>query len=237
MPSLKKYSLLLSFSIISFSTSAQFWEIILEPLFIDGFWYLFVTSEDEPTWRETTFASYPYDLRGSGLFLPTTLEGDNSRWNINLHFQNDENSLTGGFFQVKYSPISLVSIETHRLQLFDSEKDEGAENINITSFSLIYNRLRHHKVHAWWGIGGIWMDADDNSASPSFNMGINYYFADPLSLYGEVQYADLNGELATIAQARIQVHLRRFLIYGGYHYINNGDLNIGSWVMGGGVYF
>lgn len=234
---LKKHLLILSFSVVSFSTSAQFWEILLEPVLIDGFWFTFVTSENEPSWRETTFASYPYDLRGSGLFLPTTLEGDKSRLNINLHFQNDENNISGGLLQIKYSPISLLSLDAYHLQLFDSQKDDLSENINLTSFSIIYNRLRHHKIHAWWGIGGIWMDANKNTASPSFNMGVNYFFKDPISLYGDIQFADLNEEFATIVQVQIQVHLKRFLVYGGYHYMDMGNLEIGSWIMGGGVYF
>lgn len=237
MKCLKKYLFVLSFTLFSFSASAQLWQVFLEPLFIDGFWFTFVTSEGEPTWQETTFANYPYDLRDSGLFLPLDFEGDQSRVNVNLHLQNNENSISGGLLQVRYSPISLLTLDAYRLQLLDTEKADDAENINITSFSVIYNRLRHHKIHAWWGIGGIFMDADDNTGSASFNMGVNYFFKEPLSLYADVQFADLNEEFATIAQARLQVHLKRYLVYGGYHYIDNGAINIGSWTIGGGIYF
>ena len=88
----------------------------------------------------------------------TELEGDKSRAQVLLHFQNDEKSISGGLFQVKYAPISLLTLEAYRLQLFDSQKDDLSENVNITGFNVNYNRLRHHKIHAWWGLEGFgWM--------------------------------------------------------------------------------
>ncbi len=234
---LRNFILVFFLSLYSIAVSAQFWEALLEPLFVEGFWYTFIGSPDEPRWYETTFAAYPYDLQESGLFLPTDLEGDKSRGQIALHFQNDEKSISGGFFQAKYAPISLFTIEAYRLQLFDNQKADRSENIKITGFNANYNRLRHHKIHAWWGLGGVWMDADENSSSPSFNMGANYFFKDPLSLYGTIQFARLNEQLATLGELRIQVHLRRFLLYGGYHSFQNGDLSISSWTIGGGIYF
>jgi len=221
----------------SLSVTAQVWEVLLETFLIDGFWYTMIESPEEPKWHETTFASYPYDLRENGLFLPPDLEGDQSRVNINLHFQNDESNISGIFGRIKYSPISLLTLETSRLQYFDSGKPDDTENVNLTSASLIYNRLRHHKIHAWWGIGGLWLDADENAGSFSFNAGANYFFKDPISLYGEAIFAGLNDEFAALVQARIQVHLRRYLFYGGYHHTNIGVINIGSWIIGGGVYF
>jgi hypothetical protein len=228
------------FSFFCFSSqlaSAQVLEVLVEAFLIDGFWYTLVESPDEPHWTETTYASYPYDLRGSGLYLPLDLEGDQSRFNLNFHFQNNEEGRSGAFAQIKYAPISLLTIEANRLQYYEADKPEGVENINLTSFSILYNRLRHHKIHAWWGVGGVWLDDEENSSSPTFQFGANYFFTDPLSLYGEVQISGLNSEVATIVQGRIQVHLRRFLIYGGYHHVDIGDLEIGSWMIGFGAYF
>lgn len=234
---MKKVIIFLFFVCFWTKTHSQVWQVLFDAFFIDGIWYTLVETSDEPRWYETTYASYPYDLRGSGLFLPTDLEGDKARASFNLHFQNNENSLSGVFGQLKYSPISLLTIEGNRLQYFDADKEPNSENLNLTAFSILYNRLRHHKIHAWWGLGGIWLDDDENNSAPTFNTGFNYFFKDPISLYGDMLLTSLNDEVAAILQIRVQVHLRRFNIYGGYHYADLNGNTIGSWVLGSGVYF
>ena len=40
-----------------------------------------------------------------------------------------------------------------------------------------------------------------------------------------------------MGELRIQVHLRRFVIYGAYRNLENGELDVSSWAIGGGVIF
>lgn len=219
---------------------AQFWELLLEPFFVEGFYYIVFAGPNEPTWQETTFAAFPYDLPEAGLFLPTTLEGDKSRFHAVAHFQNNERKTTGGFVQVKYAPISLLTAEVSYLQLFD-QTTEPTNNIGFTTFNLSYNRFRHHRIHFWWGLGGIFLNESNETTEDdktfAFNLGLQYYFKKPMSLYLETQMGNINSAFGALSQARIQVHLDRYLIYAGYQDVNFGDFDYGSLSIGGGVYF
>ena len=220
--------------------TAQFWQLLLEPFFIEGFYYAVIAGPNEPTWKETTFASYPYDAPKAGLFLPTTLVGDKSRFHAVAHFQNNERRTTGGFAQIKYSPISLLTTEINHLQLID--KDSRIDNtIGITGFNISYNRLRHHRIHFWWGLGGLFVNEQRETIADTgaftINLGFNYYFKQPLSLYAETQMGDINDSFGAISQARLQVHLDRFLLYAGYQDVNFGDFEYRGVAIGGGLYF
>jgi len=188
------------------SLTAQFWELLLEPFFIEGFWTAIVAGPNEPSWQETTFASFPYDEPKSGLFLPTTLVGDDSRFHAVTHFQNNERGLSGGLVQLKYAPISLFTIEGNYLHLF-GEEDAIKENIGLTYFNVSYNRLRHHRIHCWWGLGAIFLQNHNEPVSDnktfSFNLGVNYYFKEPLSLYLESQMGNINDNFGSVSQARV----------------------------------
>ena len=220
--------------------TAQFWQLLLEPYIFQGIYTAIIAGPNEPTWRETTFASFPYDEPKAGLFLPTTLEGDKSRVHAIGHFQNNERTLSGGLVQVKYAPISLLTIEGNYLHLF-GEQDGINESIGISYFNLSYNRLRHHRIHCWWGFGGIFLKDQNEIVSDnksfSFNLGLNYYFKEPMSLYLETQMGNIGEEFGAVSQARIQVHLNRYLIYAGYQDVNFGDLEYNGIAIGGGVYF
>lgn len=219
---------------------AQFWELLLEPLFFEGIYYAVVAGPNEPKWQETTFASFPYDSPKAGLFLPTTLIGDQSRFHAVAHFQNNERQTTGGYLQIKYAPISLLTAEASYLQLFD-KSDDVTNKLGITSFNLSYNRLRHHRIHFWWGVGGLFLKESENTFEDNkaftVNLGFNYYFKKPLSLYVETQMGEMNDSFGAVSQARIQVHLERYLLYAGYQDINFGDFEYGSLAIGGGIYF
>jgi len=241
METIKKIILIGLLHLLSIaSLNAQFWEILLEPLFIDGIWTAIIEGPNEPNWQETTFASFPYDEPKAGLYLPTTLIGDKSRFHAVVHFQNNERALSGGFVQLKYAPISLFTVEANYLHLFGEENGVN-ENIGITYFNVSYNRLRHHRIHCWWGLGGIFLRNQDEPISDnktlSLNLGVNYYFKEPMSLYLETQMGNINEEFGAISQARVQVHLDHFLLYAGYQDVNFGELEYNGIAIGGGIYF
>ena len=220
--------------------SAQFWELLLEPIFIEGIYYAAFSGPNEPTWRETTFARFPYDEPNSGLFLPTTLVGDKNRFHAVAHFQSNESRTLGGLVQIKYTPISLLTAEVNYLKLFDHEQVDNT-TVEVTSFSLNYNRLRLPRIHFWWGFGGIFINESDDRLEDnkafSLNLGANYYFTKPLSLYGTMQIGEINDIIGAISEARIQVHLERYLLYAGYQDINFGDYEYSGVTFGAGIYF
>ena len=63
------------------------------------------------------------------------------------------------------------------------------------------------------------------------------YIKKPVSVHGEVQTGWLNGAPTSLYQARLQVHLKRYLVYAGYQGINVDGFKSNNWAMGAGVYF
>ena len=184
------------------------------------------------------FAEYPYDEAKSGLFRRPGEWGFRSRTYAGLHFLNNEQSLSGGFLQIRYSPIRALSIEFNHLQLV--EKVEDQEEFDLLGFSTLgmhYNRLRHHRVHAWWGVGVTQMRGEENYTGPALLFGTTLFIKRPLSLHLEGQTMWLNGLPVQFYQARIQTHLKRFQIYTGYQGIVLDYNHFPSWTLGTGLWF
>lgn len=186
------------------------------------------------------FAKYPYHDPKGGLHLRRGYYGMKSRTNVNIHFLNNENDLYGGFGQIKYSPISALTLDLSHLRLIErleDGSDDKFDHLGFTSFSVNFNRIRHRNIHLWWGLGLMNMDGEQNHTGFALNTGMTLYIKKPLSLHGEVQTSWLNGAPASLYQARLQVHLKRYMVYAGYQGINVDGFWSNNWAMGAGVYF
>ncbi len=184
------------------------------------------------------FAEYPYDTPYSGLYRPAGDLGFRSRVYAGMHFLNNEQNLSGGFMQVKYSPIRALTVEFNHLQLFESI--EGQKELELLGFSTLaahYNRLRHHRIHAWWGVGLSQMSGQQRYGGPSLLAGTTIFIKRPLSLHLEGQAMWLNTVAVQFYQARIQAHVKRFQIYAGYKGILVDGNHFPAWTLGTGVWF
>ncbi len=186
------------------------------------------------------FADYPYDDPKTGLFRRPGEWGFRHRFYVGTHFLNNEQALSGGLLEVKYSPIRALSVDFNHLQLVERLEDDAENQYDWLGFSTLavqYNRLRHHRVHAWWGLGASRMSGEENYWGPALLGGMTWYIKKPLSLHLEAQSMWFNGAAVQSYQARLQAHVKRFPIYAGYQGIVVGGNHFPAWTLGTGVWF
>ncbi len=219
-----------------------FFNIALEPT-----WWLLFRGPNEMPANEFGFSEYPYaDEENSGTYLPLDM-GNEKRMSLQLtgHVQTDQDAVFGGFLQAKWSPNRAFTLEANHLQLFESldepnSNGEETDQFSITNFSFGYNRVHHSKFQLWWGGGLMLLNPGKESllyGSPTFNMGFTWFFKRPLSLYADGQFGFPNGVYARQHQARLQVHLKRFMVYAGYQGTKVGDVSLPNAALGTGVWF
>lgn len=193
--------------------------------------------ENEPSPGDIEFSDFPYQDGQAGLYRPLFDLGKDIRTQALFHFQNNEDNLYGGFFQVKFYPTRFLALDVNRLQLFEALESGGSDHFSITNFNVQYNRIRHPKFHLWWGGGLMLLDGQALYGSPSASMGFTWYFKKPLSLYADTQFGWPNGVYSRQHQARVQVHLDRFMVYCGYQGTRVGNVRIRNWAIGSGIWF
>lgn len=210
---------------------------------VEFLWYptygLMFGFEGERYPNEIEFARYPYEKENEGIYREIDEVGYRIRSEFNFHFQSNGDNLYGGYGQLKFSPWRFMNFEINHLQLVESFDNQGdkTDQLAITNMSIQFNRIRHHRIQGWWGLGAMLLNGERNYASPSFVAGTTIYFMKPLSLYLDTQIGIPNGTVATQTQARLQVHLDRFKIYGGYQGTRIGGLFEPNWTLGAGIHF
>ncbi len=191
---------------------------------------------DEPRFDEIDFSKFPYEDGRNGLYRPFGEEGFRMRGQFITHFQNNEDALSGAFFQLKFSPTRFLTLDVNHLQLFEVREGE-TDKLGITNFALEYNRIRLPRIHIWWGGGLMVLEGDQNYGSPSVVAGTTIFIKKPLSFYADVQAGWPNAVPAQQFQVRMQIHVKRYLFYGGYQGLKIGRKHQASWTMGTGFYF
>lgn len=214
------------------------WFALVEILWYPTYGLMF-GFENERRPYEIDFAKYPYEFENEGIYRDFDYTGYRARGEFNFHFQSNEDNLYGGYGQLKFSPWRFLNVEVNHLQLvetLDNQQDK-TDQLSMTNVNVQFNRIRHHRIQGWWGLGAMFINGEQNYGSPSFVAGTTIYFMKPLSLYLDTQIGYPGQAIATQTQARLQVHLDRFKIYGGYQGTRIGEVYEPSWSLGGGVYF
>lgn len=227
--------LLLFFIGLPRSGQAQL-EIFLEFLIYD--YGLFFGFEDEPGAFDIDFAKFPYEQDYHGLYLPVEDAGFRIRTKVNFHLLNGSDAIDGGYLQVKFSPISTISLDMNRLHLYEDLGLGENQLYSFTNISFQYNRVRNHRIHFWWDLGVTKAAHGYDEWGGSAGLGTTIYIKKPISLYAAARWTYFREELNTVSNydLRLQMHLKQFLIYGGMQRIG-GDVDWTKWIIGTGIYF
>lgn len=212
-------------------------------------WWLFYGGPNEVRPNYVGFNDYPYADEENGLYLPPDFEPvKDMSLQLTGHLQSDQDAVYGAFLQAKWSPNRAITLDVNRLQLLEFvDKPNGSgpsetttDQFAITNLNLAYNRVHHQKFQLWWGAGLMLLNGGGNEVlygSPSVNAGLTWYFKKPLSLYADTQIGAPNGVYARQNQVRMQVHLKRFMVYAGYQGVKVGSVGVPSVAVGTGVWF
>jgi hypothetical protein len=225
------------------SAGEEFWVDLFFQIGFYPTWGLLFGFDGETPANYADFNAYPYADGENGLYLPPDEYGKLMRAQLTAHLQTNEDAVYGGFVQAKFSPNRALSLDVNHLQLLETLENPngtsgGTDHFSITNLNLLYNRVHHAKFQLWWG-GGLMLHDGGGVlyGSPSATAGFTWYFKKPLSLYADTQMGWPNGIFARQHQARMQVHLQRFMIYAGYQGTRIGTVNLPNWAMGTGMWF
>jgi|GEM_PF-1224054 len=219
-------------------------DLILNLVFEPTWWLIYGFPGERPA-NYVGFNDYPYADDRSGIYLPPDYE-PTKRMNLQFvgHLQTDQDAVYGGFLQAKWSPNRALSLDVNHLQLLetlDGPKGETTtDHFAITNFNLAYNRVHHSRFQLWWGGGLMLVNGGGNEVlygSPSVNLGFEWFIKRPLSLHADTQIGAPNGVYARQNQVRLQMHLKRFMVYAGYQGVKVGDVGLPSVAVGSGVWF
>jgi len=184
------------------------------------------------------FSEYPYRFGEEGMFRRHGWYGEKRVGNVMLHMQSDggAESLSGFSLQAKYSPTRVLNLNFMHTQLISNAEDGRGLSHQSTAFFVEYNRVKHHKIQLWWGLGLGQQTTERIERGLLANVGFQYFIKAPVSWYNEATVNLGWGEQASF-QSRLQLHLNRFTVYGGYQYNNLGALEMSQLTVGGGMYF
>ena len=217
------------------------WLFLIDFLIDFGFaggYGLFFGFRDEPRPNDKDFNEYPYADGVHGLHLPEMEQGRLARFELSGHFQNNEDNLYGAYVQARFYPDRFWIIDANRLELFETFDDKaGTDRLSLTNFNLQFNRVHHPKFNLYWGAGFMLLSGDVEYGSPSLSGGFTWYFKKPLAFHAESQIGWPNGSYARQHQARMQVHLNRYMVYAGYQGTKIGGISVANWAMGAGIWF
>ena len=207
-------------------------DILYEINFLFGF-------EGEPRAVETDFSSFPYDLYDDGRYRPIDIEGVRVSTKAQILLQSNDRDVFGGLAQIQFSPISTITLDLNHRHLFEGRNISESNGIAISNFSFQYNRIRNRQFNLWWNVGTTrFEEADDSEWGVSGGLGFSWFFRQPLSLhigYKYHEFFDFVGDISSF-DIRIQLHLKRYFISGGYQNLSQ-RISANTWLLGGGVYF
>ena len=218
--------------------SDLWWVDLLLNIGIEPFYGLMFGFPGERMLYESDFSKYPYFDDFSGNYMHVEDEGRAFQGQLTAHFQNNENTLSGGFFQLKLSPARFLTLDVNQLRLYERRRvDNQKDQLVITNFNIQYNRIRSHKFNMWWGSGLMLLDGNTLYGSPTFTTGMNIFIKKPISIQADLQLGVPQGVVTTMSQVKVNAHLERFIISAGFSGLQIGESFEGSWSIGTGVYF
>ena len=170
------------------------------------------------------------------MYLPVDWAGKHMRLQLTGHLQTNEDAVYGAYYQARFSPNRFLTLDVNQLRLFE-DLDDDIDHLTITNFNLQFSRVRKPKLDLWWGAGLMLLDRENLYGSPSLSGGFTWFFKRPLSLHAEAQLGWPNATFARQYQARMQVHIDRFMVYAGYQGTKIGSVGLPNWAVGTGVWF
>ena len=133
-------------------------------------------------------------------------------------------------FRLNYRFIPILGIEASHLHFFD-RLDEGS-NLGISSAMLNYYRIRERNVTGFWGVGVTYVGSDVNTSGFAYNLGLDIYIANPVSLGFFWKQSFINDSSINEFRALARYHIQKIAIHGGFIQYKIGDEQFPSAAIG-----
>ena len=182
------------------------------------------------------FTKYPYHDENLGMYYKPFDRG--RRWSGEVrghyHWGYPTNSLYG---EIRVSPIPVFNFDL-KYNFFTEILDDGTLTFkDLTTIGITYNRLRHHRINLYWGVGAMTSRDFETVTGLSLLYGCSIYLFKPLSLHYQGQYIwFLNEVPANLHQIFLKLHLKQCYLYIGGQVTNHWDNDSGT-MLGIGFHF
>ncbi|MCG8311281.1 MAG: hypothetical protein MI975_28090 [Cytophagales bacterium] len=178
-----------------------------------------------------SFYSYPFAEGPHGEYQIT--EGGYFPKRSSLTVSNTtafQSSTFSNDFRVNYRFIPALGLEANHLHFLD-RRDQN-EQLGISSILLNFYRIREKNVTGYWGMGGTYAGDGVNTWGFSYNLGLDIYISDPVSLSLFWKQSFINDSSINEFRGLVRYHLKRFAVHGGFIHYQLGDEGFPSAAVG-----
>ena len=209
------------------------YELIVRPIFFITYKSIFGDV------KRTDLNVYPYYNGIAGEYVnfestPETKDGyDYKKSSITLQSNYYTGSSIDGIqTQINYRFLYVLGVEGSYQYLYENLPNETV-NLDIASLMFNYYRVRTKEVTAWWGLGVTRIGRGINELGPAYQLGINVYPVNPISLHMLWKQNFVEGG-NKVNEFRVQgrYHFKRSVLYAGYHHHNLGGVTNGALAVG-----
>lgn len=136
----------------------------------------------------------------------------------------------GNDLRMNYRFLPIMGLEANHLHLFD-RLDEGSD-LGISSIMLNFYRIRERRVTGFWGLGATYVGSEVNTTGFSYNLGLDIYVANPVSLGFFWKQSFINETSINEFRALARYHINKLAIHGGFINYQIGDEGFPSAAVG-----
>lgn len=178
-----------------------------------------------------SFYRYPYaeGEHGEYKLIENEAKGNQSKFMISntVVVQSD---LYGNDLKFNYRFLPIIGVEVNHLHFF--ENDDENTQLGVSSLMLNYYRIRENNVSGYWGIGATYAGSGVNTSGFSYNLGMDIYVANPISVGLFWKQTFMNNSSMNEFRALARYHIKRTSIQGGFIHYKLGGVNFPSAAIG-----
>ncbi len=185
----------------------------------------------------TLLSLHPYEDEKSGNYHRNpAFDPLLSRRELFLNYHIEGNDIYGGNLEFRYRVVKSFFAEVS-YALYLEPIDGETDALHFYNISANYDRIRFTNWNLWWGVGLMGVNRTKNQTGFSFQVGTEIYPVKPIGISGYFRIAQIGETTTSMAQFRLNLHVRRFVPYTGFQQLQIGGISIRSFILGGGIYF
>jgi len=216
-------------------------EFIVKPLLEYTFLYTFIgppgdySPIDYEFFANSSFSEYPYATPDVGFYSNRTSKHYAFTLSGNYFYNNPK--LQGFSVRSRIYPASFLGVELRFTDLIENLPTKY-DHLQLYDVLVNYHRVRNQRWSLWWGLGMKGVKGDKTHKGMALNLGTEIYVRKPVSLYVNYNvgfFSNINAVKESLYQ--LNWHIKRNIVYFGYHRFSTGTAVLDGVIAGVGIYF
>ncbi|MDB2462585.1 porin family protein [Algibacter sp.] len=177
-------------------------------------------------YKNSNTGNYTYAWNEDSEIFTTTLTS---------RFIFETNRLYGNHLNADMRFLKRLGLEFDYLQLWEDNKNFGANKLAIYTVLAKYNRVRTEHFNAYWGLGAAYVDGEVDALGFTYGLGAEYFFVKPFSLEGNFNKVLVNDNSINKFNALLNYHRKQYKFIGGYERLKIGSIKFSNLSLGVGI--